>query len=365
MKNNGGLISLEDLAAYTPKIREPLRATYHYRGHEWQLITSPPPSSGGIAMIEALNILDPIELKNWDDAQSVHWMAEAMRRAFADRAAWLADSDFSHVPVQGLTDPRYAAQLRATIDPEKATPSRAIQAGNPMPFDSGAPATTAMARPLPFDAAEAWMRRDAQRSGHTTHFSVVDAAGNAVSNTYTLNDWYGSAVTASDGFFLNDEMDDFSAHPGEPNMFGLIQSEANTIGPGKRPLSSMTPSIVLCDGRLSFVTGSPGGPTIISVTLLSIVNWMRFGMDAQASINAPRFHHQWIPDELLIEQNFPESTAKELEHRGYILKPSLMLRTTLNPPVRIGQIEAIAIDPKTGERLGAPDPRRNGKAQGY
>ncbi|MGA8072024.1 MAG: gamma-glutamyltransferase [Candidatus Acidiferrales bacterium] len=365
MKNNGGLISLEDLAAYTPKIREPLRATYHYRGHEWQLITSPPPSSGGIAMIEALNILDPIELKNWDDAQSVHWMAEAMRRAFADRAAWLADSDFSHVPVQGLTDPRYAAQLRATIDPEKATPSRAIQAGNPMPFDSAAPAATAMARPLPFDAAEAWMRREAQRSGHTTHFSVVDAAGNAVSNTYTLNDWYGSAVTTSDGYFLNDEMDDFSAHPGEPNMFGLMQSEANTIGPGKRPLSSMTPSILLCDGKLSFVTGSPGGPTIISVTLLSIVNWMRFGMDAQASINAPRFHHQWIPDELLIEQNFPESTAKELERRGYVLKPSLMLRTTLNPPVRIGQIEAIAIDPKTGERLGAPDPRRNGKAQGY
>ncbi len=365
MKNNGGLITLEDLAAYTPKIREPLRATYHYRGHEWQLITSPPPSSGGIAMIEALNILDPIELKNWDDAQSVHWMAEAMRRAFADRAAWLADSDFSHVPVQGLTDPRYAAQLRATIDPEKATPSRAIQAGNPMPFDSAAPATSAMVRPLPVDAAEAWMQREAQRSGHTTHFSVVDAAGNAVSNTYTLNDWYGSAVTASDGYFLNDEMDDFSAHPGEPNMFGLIQSEANTIGPGKRPLSSMTPSIVLCDGRLSLVTGSPGGPTIISVTLLSIVNWMRFGMDAQASINAPRFHHQWIPDELLIEQNFPERTAKELERRGYVLKPSLMLRTTLNPPVRIGQIEAIAIDPKTGERLGAPDPRRDGKAQGY
>jgi gamma-glutamyltranspeptidase / glutathione hydrolase len=365
MKNNGGLISLEDLAAYTPKIREPLRATYHYRGHEWQLITSPPPSSGGIAMIEALNILDPIELKSWDDAQSVHWMAEAMRRAFADRAAWLADSDFSHVPVQGLTDPRYAAQLRATIDPEKATPSRAIQAGNPMPFDSSAPATSAKARPLPFDAAEAWMQRESHRSGHTTHFSVVDAAGNAVSNTYTLNDWYGSAVTASDGYFLNDEMDDFSAHPGEPNMFGLIQSEANTIGPGKRPLSSMTPSFVLCDGRLSFVTGSPGGPTIISVTLLSIVNWMRFGMDAQASINAPRFHHQWIPDELLIEQNFPESTAKELERRGYVLKPSPMLRMALNPPVRIGQIEAIGIDPKTGERLGAPDPRRNGKAQGY
>jgi gamma-glutamyltranspeptidase / glutathione hydrolase len=148
-------------------------------------------------------------------------------------------------------------------------------------------------------------------------------------------------------------------------MFGLLQSEANIIGPGKRPLSSMTPSILLCDGRLSFVTGSPGGPTIISVTLLSIVNWMRLGMDAQASVNAPRFHHRWIPDELVLEQNFPERTAKELARRGYIVTPSLVLRMTLNPPERIGQVEAIGIDPKTGERLRAPDPRRNGIALGY
>ncbi|MGB9402411.1 MAG: gamma-glutamyltransferase [Candidatus Acidiferrales bacterium] len=366
MAKNGGLITLDDLAAYTPKIREPLTATYHYNDHEWKLITSPPPSSGGIAMIEALNILDPVELKNWDDAQSVHWVAEAMRRVFADRAAWLADSDFTHVPLKGLTDPRYAAMLRAEIDPTKATPSSAVKAGNPGPFDeTGSPANGDAARPLPREAAEAWMRHEAARSGHTTHFSVVDGDGNAVSNTYTLNDWFGSAVTTPDGFLLNDEMDDFTAHPGEPNMFGLIQSEANTVGPGKRPLSSMTPSILLRDGQLSFVTGSPGGPTIISATLLTILNWMRLGMDAQQAINAPRFHHQWIPDELRLESNFSNETARELERRGYTLDPSQLVRATVNPPVHIGQVEAIGIDPKTGERLGAADPRRHGTALGY
>jgi len=363
MAKNGGIISLDDLAAYTPKVREPLYAAYRYRDHDWQLITSPPPSSGGVAMIEALNILDPIKLKGWDDAQSVHWVAEAMRRVFADRAVWLADSDFVHVPVQGLTDPRYAAALRATIDPTKATPSSALKAGDPKPFDS-TPAAAAE-EPLPRDSALALLRREAQRSGHTTHFSVVDADGNAVANTYTLNNSYGSAVTTSDGYLLNDEMDDFSAQPGQPNMFGLIQSEANTIGPGKRPLSSMTPTILLRDGQLSFVTGSPGGPTIISVTLLSVINWMRLGMDAQQAINAPRFHHQWEPDKLLLDQNFPDATARELERLGYDLNPPESVRSTDNPAVHIGQIEAIGINPKTGERLGAPDPRRHGAALGY
>ncbi|MGC1686570.1 MAG: gamma-glutamyltransferase [Candidatus Acidiferrales bacterium] len=363
MARNGGIISLEDLAAYAPKVREALHATYRYRDHDWQLITSPPPSSGGIAMIEALNILDPIELKGWDDAPSVHWVAEAMRRVFADRAAWLADSDFAHVPVQGLTDPRYAAVLRATIDPTKATPSSAVKAGDPKPFDS-APAA-ASEEPMPRDAAFALLHREAQRSGHTTHFSVVDADGNAVANTYTLNNSYGSAVTTSDGYLLNDEMDDFSAQPGAPNMFGLVQSEANTIGPGKRPLSSMTPTILLRDGQLSFVTGSPGGPTIISVTLLSVINWMRLGMGAQEAINAPRFHHQWEPDKLLLDRNFPGATARELERLGYALDPPEWVRSTAYPPVHIGHIEAIGIDPKTGERLGAPDPWRHGAALGY
>lgn len=366
MEKNGGIISLDDLAAYAPKVREPLAADYRYRGHDWRLITSPPPSSGGIAMIEALNILDPIELKGWNDVHSVHWVAEAMRRVFADRAAWLADSDFVHVPVQGLTDRRYAASLRAEIDPTKPTPSSAVKAGDPMPFDSGARgATGAGELPLSRADAEAVLRHESQRSGHTTHFSVVDGDGNAVSSTYTLNDSYGSAVTTSDGYLLNDEMDDFTAHPGAPNMFGLIQSEANTIGPGKRPLSSMTPTILLRDGQLSFVTGSPGGPTIISVTLLSVINWMRLGMDAQEAINAPRFHHQWEPDKLLLDQNFSDAVARELESLGYVLNPPEKIRATEHPRVRIGQIEAIGIDPKTGERLGAPDPRRNGAALGY
>jgi len=363
MAKNGGIISLEDLASYHAKIRDPLIATYQYRDHGWQLITSPPPSSGGIAMIEALNILDPIDLKNWDDAQSVHWVAEAMRRVFADRAAWLADSDFTDVPVKGLTDPRYAAALRATIDPTKATPSDKVTAGDPKQFDK-TPHASAEA-PLSRDAAAALLERESQRSGHTTHFSVVDADGNAVANTYTLNDLYGSGVTASDGFLLNDEMDDFTAYPGQPNGSGLTQSEANTIAPGKRPLSSMTPTILLRDGQLSFVTGSPGGPTIISVTLLSVINWMRLGMDAQAAINAPRFHHQWEPDRLKLEQNFPDATARELERLGYTLDPPESVREATNPPKHVGIIEAIGIDPKTGERLGAPDPRRPGTALGY
>jgi gamma-glutamyltranspeptidase/glutathione hydrolase len=265
--------------------------------------------------------------------------------------------------VQGLTDPRYAAALRATIDPTKATPSSAVKAGDPKPFDSTP--TAAAEAPLPRDAALALLRREAQQSGHTTHFSVVDADGNAVANTYTLNNSYGSAVTTSDGFLLNDEMDDFSAQPGQPNMFGLVQSEANTIGPGKRPLSSMTPTILLRDGQLSFVTGSPGGPTIISVTLLSVINWMRLGMGAQEAINAPRFHHQWEPDKLLLDRNFPDATARELERIGYALDPPEWVRSTAYPPVHIGHIEAIGIDPKTGERLGAPDPWRHGAALGY
>src|ERR1700731_4801295 len=191
---------------------------------------------------------------------------------------------------------------------------------------------------------------------HTTHFSVVDAAGNAVASTYTLNDSYGSHATSSAGFLLNDEMDDFTTQPGVPNaLFGLIQSDANAIAPGHRPLSSMTPTILLRDGKLSFVTGSPGGPTIISATLLSVINWMRLGMDAQAAINAPRFHHQWLPDQIFIEEDFPKSTEKALEARGFAVKRR----------GHIGLVNAIGIDAKTGERTGAADPRDNGAAIGY
>lgn len=361
MAREGGLITREDLKRYQPKIREPLRADYEIKGSEWEVITSPPPSSGGIAAIEALNILAPLELKSWDDPQSVHWVVEAMRRVFADRASYLGDADFAHVPVRGLTDARYAAELRATIDPFHASSSEKVRAGNPAPFDSprempaGDSGEEAQRSPLTTDDTAAWARHEVARHGHTTHFSIVDGAGNAVANTYTLNDSYGSGVTSSTGFLLNDEMDDFTARLGSPNMFGLIQSEANAIGPGKRPLSSMMPTILLRDGHLSFVAGSPGGPRIISATLLTILNWVRLGMDAQDSINAPRFHHQWMPDALVVEPNFPAKTAEELESRGYHITERSW----------IGQVEAIGIDPKTGERLGAPDPRRQGSAIGY
>jgi gamma-glutamyltranspeptidase/glutathione hydrolase len=191
---------------------------------------------------------------------------------------------------------------------------------------------------------------------HTTHFSVVDAAGNAVASTTTLNDSYGSHVTCSAGFLLNDEMDDFTTQPGVPNaLFGLIQSEGNTIAPGKRPLSSMTPTILVRDGQLSFVTGSPGGPTIISVTLLSALNWMRLGMDAQAAINAPRFHHQWMPDRVSMETLFSPEMEEQLKARGH----------EITRRGHIGLINAIGIDPKNGERCGAADPRDNGSAIGY
>jgi len=347
----GGLISLHDLAGYKAKLREPLRAKYMVDGVEWEVISGPPPSSGGTAIIEALNILAPIPLKSWTDAQSVHWVAETMRRVFADRAAHLADADFARVPVRGLTDPRYAAELRATIDPERASSSAEVKAGNPLPFD-----TTAGAGMTSRPPAEAWWQREDARSGHTTHFSVVDAAGNAVSNTYTINQSYGSGATVASGYLLNDTMDDFTTQPGVPNeLFGLMQSDANAIAPDKRPLSSMTPTIVLRGGKLSFVTGSPGGPRIISATLLSVLNWMRLGAGAQAAINAPRFHHQWMPDELRVEDTFPAEVRAELERRGHTVK----VRSW------IGQVEAIGIDPQTGERLGAADPRRQGFAVGY
>lgn len=363
MQRSGGLITLEDLAHYAAKIREPLATSYASGGHEWNLITSPPPSSGGVAAIEMLNILAPVKLKSWDDAESVHWVIESMRRAFADRAAYLADSDFAKIPVRGLISNCYADTLRRSIDPTVASSSQKILAGNPAPFESlgttaPCPAETPAVQ-LSSDAILAAQKRafaEAIRGGHTTHYSVVDAAGNAVANTYTINDNFGSGVTTRDGFLLNNEMDDFTAHPGIPNMFGLTQSSANEIAPDKRPLSSMMPTILLRDGQLSFITGSPGGPRIISATLLSVLNWMRLGMNAQAAINAPRFHQQWLPDKVLLEPGFPDAVAKDLEKQGYQFFPR---------KIWIGEIEAIGIDAKTGERLGAPDPRRHGAASGY
>jgi gamma-glutamyltranspeptidase/glutathione hydrolase len=345
MASLGGLITLDDLAHYQPKIREVLRANYTLNGQHWEVLSAPPPSSGGVAIIEALNMLQDVPLKGWDDPQSVHMVAEVMRRIFADRAAYLADPDFSSVPVAGLTSPCYARELLAAIDPLHASSSKEVHAGNPHVCSSGVSASTPPNTIISLGEGP-----------HTTHFSVVDSAGNAVASTTTLNDSYGSHVTSSAGFLLNDEMDDFTTQPGVPNaLFGLIQSEGNTIGPGKRPLSSMTPTMVLRDGQLSFVTGSPGGPTIISVTLLTVINWMRLGMDAQSAINAPRFHHQWLPDEIKMEKLFSTEMEEQMKSRGYQIKRR----------GHIGLVNAIGIDRKTGERCGAADPRDDGSAVGY
>jgi len=345
MATQGGLITLDDLAHYQPKIRDVLHGNYTSGGERWEVLAPPPPSSGGVAELEALNMLQNVPLKGWDDPRSVHMVAEVMRRVFADRAAYLADPDFSNVPVAGLTDPCYAQELLATVDPQNATPSKEVHAGSPHVCNKGVSASAAPNTIISLGEGP-----------HTTHFSVVDAAGNAVASTTTLNDSYGSHVTSSAGFLLNDEMDDFTTQPGVPNaLFGLIQSEGNTIAPGKRPLSSMTPTIVLRSGQLSFVTGSPGGPTIISATLLTVLNWMRLGMDAQSAINAPRFHHQWLPDVVVMEQLFSTEMEEQMKARGYAVKRR----------GHIGLVNAIGMDPKTGERCGAADPRDNGSAIGY
>lgn len=345
MNGMGGLITLDDLAQYEPKMRQPLQESYNVDNHKWQVISSPPPSSGGVAIIEAMNMLQNVPLKGWGDLESVHMVVETMRRVFADRAAYLADPDFSKVPVAGLTSECYAKELEASIDPLHASSSKIVKAG--VPHVCGTAASNGSA-PLAVSGLT--------EGQHTTHFSVVDSAGNAIASTYTLNNGYGSKVTSSAGFLLNDEMDDFTTQPGVPNaLFGLIQSDANEIAPGHRPLSSMTPTILVRDGQLSFVTGSPGGPTIISATLLSVLNWMRLGMDAEAAINAPRFHHQWLPDMILMENDFPASMEAALNAQGYQTRRR----------GHIGLVNAIGIDPKTGERLGAADPRDHGAAVGY
>ena len=359
MAKNGGILSLEDLAKYKPQVREVLHAKYETAGHSWEILTAPPPSSGGVAIIEALNMLKDVPLKGWGDAQSVHMVVETMRRVFADRAAYLADPDYARIPVAGLTDPCYARERASTIDPAKASLSKNVTAGTP--HVCGASAKSDAMPHLVASRAE---------GRHTTHFSVVDSAGNAVSSTYTLNDSYGSHVTCAGGFLLNDEMDDFTTQPGAPNsLYELLQSDANAIAPGHRPLSSMTPTVLLRDGKLSFVTGSPGGPTIISVTLLTVLNWMRLDMGAQAAINAPRFHHQWFPDRIRMEAEFPLTVEQALRARGYEVErgwyetPSLSNEAKLRK--HLGLANAIGIDPQTGERLGAADPRDRGSAMGY
>ena len=330
MKRNNGLMTMEDLRGYVAKERTPVRG--NYRGHE--IISMPPPSSGGAVLIEMLNILEGFDLKNFEASSSerYHLMAESMRRAFADRAEYMGDSDFVKVPVAGLIDKSYAATLRATINADRASTSAEVRAGRPAGHESE----------------------------DTTHFTVVDAQGNAVSNTYTLNNSYGSAAVAKGtGFLLNDEMDDFAAKPGTPNMYGLIQGERNAVAPKKRPLSAMTPTIVLRkDGSLWFTAGSPGGPTIINTVFCIITNVIDYEMNIQQAIDFPRIHHQWLPDELVSEPfGLSGDTLRALGSRGHKFAEKKRY---------LGDAEGIMIEEKTGMRLGATDPRRSdGQAVGY
>ncbi|TKB48569.1 gamma-glutamyltransferase [Ferrimonas sediminicola] len=317
----GGVMTEADLANYRAVERQPVRG--EYRGYE--VISMPPPSSGGVHIIQMLNMLEhkPMAEMGAGSAQSIHWMAETMRRAYADRSEYLGDPDFTKVPVAGLTSRAYAAKLLKGIDPSHATPSSNIKPGNPVPYESD----------------------------QTTHYSVVDKWGNAVSNTYTLNFSYGSGLVAEGtGILLNNEMDDFSAKPGTPNGYGLIGGEANEVQPGKRPLSSMSPTIVMKAGKPYLVTGSPGGSRIISTTLQVIVNVIDHDMNVAEATAASRIHHQWYPDEIRVEKSINPDTKRLLETMGHkvSVKPSM------------GSTQSIMV---TEEGLmGASDPRRMGAA---
>jgi gamma-glutamyltranspeptidase / glutathione hydrolase len=351
IQKGGGLITVEDLAHYQVKEREPVRGTY--RGYE--VISAPPPSSGGTVLIETLNILEGYDLAKAGSrsAESVHLSAEAFRRAFFDRAEFLGDPDFSKLPIAQLTDKKYADAWRATIDPDHATSSTELQ--RPAIFNTLVQADT----PQNHETQPA----APHESTHTTHYSVVDSDGNAVGVTTTINDWFGSRVTAEGlGFLLNDEMDDFSAKPGAPNGDGLIQSAANSIGPGKRPLSSMTPTIVLKDGKLFLVLGSPGSSRIITTVALAVMGVVDYGMNIQEAIDAPRFHQQWMPDVLFVESWFSPDTISALEKMGYKIVGA---QNKDSPRSYWSDAECIAIDPQTNERLGASDGRNSGKPVGY
>lgn len=329
MARHNGLITLEDLRAYKPRERVPLRGLY--RGYE--IVSMPPPSSGGAVLLQILNILEGFDLRanGWNSAANYHIEVEAMRRAFADRAQWMGDADFVRVPVAGLIEKDYAARRRMTIDLQKASSSLEIRSGQP----TGA------------------------ESLETTHFSVVDGQGNAVSNTYTVNGSYGSGVTIQgSGVLLNNEMDDFTTKPNTPNLYGVIQSELNAVAPNKRPLSSMTPTFVLRkDGTLWFALGSPGGPTIINTVLQTILNVVDFDMNLQQAVDAPRIHHQWLPDEIVYEPlGLSPDTMNELKRRGHKFNAA---------PRNMGDVQAIMIEEKTGMLLGASDGRQEGVAVGY
>lgn len=329
MKRNKGIMTLEDLKNYQAKERIPVRGTY--RGYE--IISMPPPSSGGTALIQMLNILEGYDVGKlgWSSSEKYHVVAEAMRRAFADRAAYMGDPDFAKVPFAEMIDKKYADKLRSGINLTRASTSAEVREGKP----AGAEGT------------------------ETTHFTVVDAEGNVVSNTYTINDLYGSGVTIKGtGIVMNDEMDDLAPQPGKPNAYGLVQGENNAVGPRKRPLSSMTPTIVLRkDGSLWFAVGARGGPRIINAVLQTIINVIDHGMDIQEAIDSPRIHHQWLPDEIIYE---PFSMSTDTQRALNILGHKLS-----NRPTYVASATGIMIEEKTGVRLGAVDSRGDGEAIGY
>jgi len=324
VQRHGGLITAADLKDYTAVERQPLKGGY--RGYD--ILTAPPPSSGGIGILQMLGVLEGsgYEKSGAGSAAELHFLAETMRRFFADRAALLGDADFVKVPLSGLLDKAYIKRLRDSIDPERATPSSAIHE------DIGLTA----------------------ESSQTTHYSIVDAEGNAAAVTYTLNGGYGDGVTVPGlGFLLNNEMDDFAAKPGEANLYGLVQSKANGIEPRKRPLSSMTPTIVTRDGKLFLVLGTPGGPTIINSVLQVVLDVVDFGMNVQDAVNFPRIHHQWLPDQLVIERGVSPDTIALLKARGHRIR-------MVNG---IGEVAAIEV--RDGWLDGAPDPRSEASARGY
>jgi len=314
----GGIMTTEDLKSYQAMIRAPVRGTY--RGYD--IVSMPQPSSGGTVLLETLNILEgfPMSDMKQGSAPSLHLIIEAMKRAYADRARYLGDPAFINAPVAILIAKDYAAKQRASMDLERATPWT--------------------------DALSATPPRE---GSNTTHYSVVDSLGNAVSNTYTLNFPYGVGLVAEGtGVLLNNELDDFTAAPGASNAFGLVGFEANLPGPGKRPLSSMSPTIVLKDGKPVLVTGSPGGSRIISAVLQVIVNVLDYRMDVAAAVAAPRLHHQWLPDDVRIERGFAEDTIAALRAKGHhVIEP-------------LGQTSANSIAVTPNGLLGAPDPRTRG-----
>ncbi len=338
LKKGGALITLEDLAQYDVVEREPVVGTFH----NYTLVSAPPPSSGGVVLLSALNILQAYNLERLGDRSAtwIHFLTEAFRRAYMDRAEYLGDPDYNRIPVTELISKNYAEAWRKSILPNQASPSTTLR--RPDGFLPPAPATAGKRHESP----------------DTTHYSVVDEQGDAVAVTTTLNDSFGSHVTAGSlGFLLNDEMDDFTSKLGEPNMYGLIQGPANAIAPGKRPLSAMTPTIVLEDGKLRYVLGSPGGPRIITTVANIFLSAAEGGLNLQQAVDAPRFHHQYLPDKLYLEPGFSPEVKTELSRMGYTID------------VKDGHWsngECIAIDPKTGELLGGQDHRSHyGKAAGY